>query len=170
LNPWTRRPVPRARSLATDDLQRLRGRRRLGDASRRALADPQHPPADRDLDPELLLVIGPDGLEQPVDGPVPGRSLGVLLEPALGALEARQRHVLGQLGLGPGLDPVTGERPAEVEVDRAHQRLEGGREQRRPDPAAAHCLALAEQQERAEVQACRETREPGGAHDRGAPG
>ena len=45
-------------------------------------------------------------------------------------------------------DPVAGGLPAEVEVDRADERLERRGEQRRPDAAAALGLALAEQEVR----------------------
>ena len=58
-----------------------------------ALAHPEDLPADRHLDPEHLLVIRADRLEQPVVRALAVRPLGVLLEPALGALEARQRRV-----------------------------------------------------------------------------
>ena len=48
------------------------------------------------------------------------------------------------------------------------ERLERRGQQRRPDAAAALRLALAEQEERAEVDAGREAREPGRADDRRA--
>ena len=123
------RGMPRARA---DRLERLGGRGRLGDPPRRPLTRAEDAAVDLDLDPEALLVVGPDGLDQPVERPVAGRALGVLLEPALGALERRQRRLGGQLELRPArrIQSPRGV-PAEVEVDRADERLERGREERR---------------------------------------
>ena len=194
LNPWTRRPRRRAgaltarrpaparrrdprtptrpalaaSTLAAQDLERLRRGRRLGDPARRPFAHPEHPALDDHLDPELLLVVRADGLDEPVGRPLAGGPLGVLLEPALGALERGHREVGRQLLGGHLVDPVARDVPAEVEVDRADQRLERRREQRRPHAPAALRLALAEQQERAEVDAGREAGEPGRADDRRA--
>ena len=140
---------PRGLALLAQDLERLGRGRRLGDPPRRPLAHPEHAAVDDDLDPELLLVVGTHGLEDPVDGPVARDPLRVLLQAALGALERGDRGVRRQLLGRPPLDPVPGRVPAEVEVDRADERLERGREERRPDPSAALRLALAQEQERA---------------------
>ena len=113
-------------------------------------------------------MVGADRLEEVVDGPLAGRPLGVLLEPALRALERRQREVGRDLGLGALVDPVARGLPAEVEVDRADERLERGREERRPDAAATLRLALAEQEELAEVEPRGEPGEAGSADDRRA--
>ena len=121
-----------------------------------------------DLDPELLLVVGSDRLDQPVERPLAGRPLGVLLEPALGALERRDRVVGGQLLRRQLVDPVARGVPAEVEVDRPDEGLERGRQQGRPDAAAALRLAFAEQQVRAELEPGGQPGEAGRAHDRGA--
>ena len=173
LKPWTRRPRRRAgaltglrrrlvsvgRALAPRPSDRARGasaerstRLAPRPTSRRPGATgprrcPSTRPSTSDLDPELLLVVRPDRLEQVVDGPLAGRPLGVLLEAALGALERRQREVGRDLRLGARVDPVPGGLPAEVEVDGADQRLERRGEQGRPDAAATLGLALAEQEE-----------------------
>ena len=173
-----RRPRPSSPAdAARADLAAARSRRSTSSAS--AAADvsairrdgpsptPSVRPLDDDLDPELLLVVGPDRLDQPVQRPLAGGPLGVLLEPALGALERRDREVRGELLRGQLVDPVARGVPAEVEVDRADEGLERRRQQRRPDAPAALGLALAEQEERAEVEPGRQAREPGRAHDRG---
>ena len=172
-----RRP-PRRRLRARDAARSWRstssacgGGRRLRDPARRALADAERPPVDLDLDPELLLVVGSDGLDQPVERPLAGRPLGVLLEPALGALERRDRVVGGQLLRGQLVDPVARGVPAEVQVDRPDEGLEratpaatagrGRRAAPRPRRAAGTSRGRAGSPSRAR---------PGRAHDRGAAG
>ena len=159
--------MARSRRSTSSACGRGRG---LGDPPRRALPDAERPALDLDLDPELLLVVRPDRLDQAVDGPLAGGPLGVLLEPALGALEGGDGVVGGELLRGQLVDPVAGGVPAEVEVDRPDQRLERRRQQGRPDAPAALGLALAEEQERAEVEAGRQAGEAGGADDRRAAG
>ena len=120
-------------ALPADRVQGLCCRRGLGDAPRWSLADADRPAVDHDLDPEALLVVGTHGLQQPVDRPVTGSPLGVLLEPALRGLERGQRRVGRQLLRREGVDPVPGGLPAEVQADGTHQRLEGGCQERRAD-------------------------------------
>ena len=74
-----------------EDLDRLRGGGRLGHSARSADAHPEHLAADLDLDPEDLVVIRADGLEDAVGGPPAGRALRLLLEAALRALEHHRR-------------------------------------------------------------------------------
>ena len=73
---------------------------------------PSDAAVDDDLDPELLLVIGAHGLEQPVERPVARRPLGVLLEPALGALEGGQRRVGRELLRGAARGSSRGRPPS----------------------------------------------------------
>ena len=84
-----------------------------------------------------LLVVGPGRVDEPVRRPVAGPALGVLLEPALGALERADRRLGVELRVGQPDEPVADRLEAEVEVERARDGLEGRREERRPPPAAA---------------------------------
>ena len=131
-------------------LERLGGGRRLGDPARRALADAERPPVDRDLDPERASRgPGPVASTSAVVRPLAGRPLGVLLEPALGALERRRSaRPPASSGAASARSQSRAAVAAEIEVERADERLERRREQRRPAPAAALGLALAEQQVR----------------------
>ena len=110
-------------------------------------------------------MVRPDHVEHPVVGPRAGPPLRVFLEAALRALEGRRRAVRQELGRRERRQPVADGRPAEVEVERAHERLERRCEQRRPAPAAALRFTLAEQQQLAELDARRETRESGRGDD-----
>ena len=66
-----------AMSLArSHGVEGLRGGGRLGDPSRRPLTDPDDDPVDRDLDPELLLVVRADGLDDAVLRSRAGRAAG----------------------------------------------------------------------------------------------
>ena len=70
----------------------------------------------------------------------------------------------------PGPEPAPDRVVAEVEVQRAGQRLERGGEQRRPATPAALRLALAQQEVLAKLDAAGEPGEPGGRHDSGTAG
>ena len=83
---------PRREPLGAQDVERLGRGRGLRDPPGRTLAHAEDAAVHEDLDLEPLLVIGAHGLDEVVDGPLAGRPLGVLLEPALGALERRHRR------------------------------------------------------------------------------
>ena len=91
--------LTRLRPQGLDGLRRGRG---LGHAPRVALAQADDAPADGHLDPEDLVVVRPDGVEQPVLRSLAGEALRVLLQSALGALERPERAVAGELGGGQG--------------------------------------------------------------------
>ncbi len=76
------------------------------------------------LDAERLFVIGPARVHEPVRRPVAGMPLGVLLEPALRALERDDRRLGDELGGGEAHDPVADRPKAEIEVQGAGDRLE----------------------------------------------
>src|SRR5690606_19026537 len=143
-------------------LDRLGRGRRLGEPARGSLPSPEDLAVDDHLDPEQLVVVRTDGVEQAVDGSPAGRPLGVLLEPALRALQRADRRVELDLRAGQLDEPVPGPLPAEIEVDRPHDRLERGGEERRATPAAALCLALAEAEVLAEVETAGEASQAGG--------
>src|SRR5689334_4442704 len=75
-----------ARGLVAKHLDGALGGRRLGDAPRRPLPDPERTAVDHDLDLEQLLVIGTGRIDDVVLGPRAGLPLGELLETALRAL------------------------------------------------------------------------------------
>ena len=79
-------PTP-VTAVVPEPIERLRGRRGLGDASRRPLADAEHLALDPDLDAERPSRGPARSRRDPVVGPRAGSPLGVLLEAALGALE-----------------------------------------------------------------------------------
>ncbi len=83
--------------------------------------------------------------------------LSVVIARSAASSSAAQRWIQSRAGL-----------PAEVEVDRAGDRLERRGQEGRADPAAALGLALAEEQERPEVEPGGQAREPGRADDGGA--
>src|SRR4051794_7699517 len=83
-----------ARLLGSERLDGPLRSGRLGDPPRRADADAERTTVDDHLDLELLLVIRPGGIDDPVLGARPGPPLGELLEPALRALQAREGRVL----------------------------------------------------------------------------
>ncbi len=123
-------------------------------------------PTDEDLDPERLLVVGPRRVEHPVLGSLPAGPLGVLLEAALRALQARRRRVVGQLRGCQRHDPVARPVEPEVEVQRPADRLEGRGEEGRAAAAATGRLALAEKEGVAEIDPAGETGEAGRRDDR----
>ena len=73
-----------------------------------------------------------------------GQALGSLLELALGAFKASHRRVGGELRGSYRADPVTGNIEAKVQVDGPGHGLERGRQERRPMPATALGLTLAQ--------------------------
>ena len=75
-------------------------RRRLGDPARRALADAEHLAVDPDLDPERLLVVGAGRVDAAGTPAARRSSLGVFLQPALGALERAIGRLQRELGRG----------------------------------------------------------------------
>src|SRR5450759_2950345 len=72
-----------ARRLA-QRFDRTRGSRRLGQATRMPLTHSDDAAGHGHLHAEDLVVIGPDGVEQPVLRLLAGETLGELLESALG--------------------------------------------------------------------------------------
>jgi len=82
-------------------------------------------PVDDDLDAEDLLVVGADGLEEAILRATARDPLGVLLEPALGALEGGRWELGSDLRLGDARHPGPGHVPAGVEEDRPDDGLEG---------------------------------------------
>src|SRR4051794_41447916 len=103
-------------AACTQRVERLGRGGGLGDASRRALAAPQDVALDADLDAEQLLVVRPGRIEDAVRGPSTRRPLGVLLEPALGALERPDGRIVLELRASERHEPVAGDGPAEIEV------------------------------------------------------
>ena len=75
-------------------------RRGLGAPARRPLADAEDLAVDPDLDPELLLVVGPGRLEQPVLGPLAGRRWVYSCSRLLGLLSDSTGASSDELGLG----------------------------------------------------------------------
>jgi len=114
-------------------------------------------------------MVRPDRLEQPVVGSRAARPLGLLLKPALRALQRDRRECCVDLGRGDADQPLARGVPAEVEQDRAGESLEARRQDRRPAPPRAGRLALAEGEVAAEVDPLGESGEAGGADDRGPP-
>ena len=147
--------------------RRRRSRRRAATAPRRRPAARRRP---RPRSGTSVSWSGPDRVDQPVRRPFAGPTLGVLLEPALGALERADRRLGGELRVGQRDQPVADRLEAEVEVEGAGDRLERRGEERRPATAAALRLALAEQERRAEVEPAGEAGQAGRRHDRGAAG
>ena len=83
---------------------------------------------------------GPDRLDDPVVGPLAGSALGVLLQPALRALEREDRRLQRSAPARPA--PISQSRDgvvAEVEVERAGERLE--RRRRAATAGAGRCAA-----------------------------
>ncbi len=107
-------------------------------------------------------------VDDPVVGPRAGPSLCVFLQPTLRALEEEARRIVRQLRARQRRQPGPRDLPAEVEVDGPGDRLEGRGEQRRASPAAALGLALAEHEQRSEIDPVGEARQAGRADDRGA--
>src|SRR5262249_6736857 len=81
----------------------------------------------------------------------PGPALGELLEPALGALQARNRGNARDLGVGQGRQPVPRAVIAELEVEGAGESLERRCQDRWSTAAASLGLALAEGQGRPQL-------------------
>ena len=77
--------VTRLRSQRLDGPSRRLG---LGHAPRVALTHADDASADGDLDSEHLVVVRSDGVEEAVLRPLAGEALGVLLQPALRALQS----------------------------------------------------------------------------------
>ena len=162
-------PCDRARRR----LDRLGRGRGLGDPARRPLADARAAAVDRR--PRSGTSFSWSGPGRVDDAGTSGRApvrrwvyswsrLFGLLSAPIGesCVELRARRAsISQSRVGVA---------AEVEVERAGERLEGRGEERRPAPAAALRLALAEEQERAEVDPVGEAGEAGRRHDRGAAG
>ena len=152
-----------------EDLDGLCGRGGLGHPARRSDAHPEHLVADGDLDPEDLVVVGPDRLDDPVRGPAAGRLLGRLLEPALGALEQRRRRgprrapAPRSRGSSPAVrSQPTSSRRAPASASNPDARIDGRVGPTRaasPSPSA---------RKRAEIDPGGQGGEPGRAHDRGA--
>ena len=163
-----RHPVaPWRCSARSQGIEGLGGRGRLGDPPRRSLTDPDDDSVDGDLDPELLLVIRADGLDDAVLRSRARPPLGQLLETTLGALEGARRGRRGLERVGRELeDPVARRAVAEVEVERPDEGLEAGRQQRWPETTAALGFAFAESEVLAEVDPSREAGETGRADDR----
>ena len=153
-------------ALGADPLDRLRRRGGLGHAPRRTLADAEDLAVDPDLDAERLLVVRAGRVQQAILRSLTGAPLRVLLQPALGALQAEERRLQRELRRGEPDQPVPDEVVAEVQVEGAGQRLERRCEQRRSPPAAALGFAFAKQEVRAEVDAAGEARKAGGRDDR----
>ena len=141
--PATSRPRRRAAAPSPGPPPPSRPTRRDGPSP-----TPSSSPSTHDLDPERLLVVGTGRVHEPVDRPVAGPALGELLEAALRALEAADRGLGDELGVGQADDPVADRLEAEVEVERAGDGLEGRREERRAAAAAALGLTLAEEEVR----------------------
>ena len=109
LKPCSRRPSSRRRrrpeveAHARDRLGRVASRASRSIASAAAAVSatrrdgpsptPRTSPATVTSIRNDSLVVGPGRLDEPVDGPVAGRPLGVFLEPALGALQGTDRAI-----------------------------------------------------------------------------
>ena len=149
LKPWSRSASRRAGALTREPSRAGRGRAASAAAISAALLGAalpraEGPAADRHLDPKQLVVVGPARVDEPVGRSLAVGSLGVLLEPALGALQAREGRVARQLRLGLLEEPVADHVVAEVEVDRPDQGLEARGEERDPRPPVAARFAFAE--------------------------
>ena len=115
-------------------------------------------------------MVRPGRIEESIRRPSTAAALGELLEAALGALERPDRGLGRELRISQPDQPVADGIEAEVEIERARHRLEGGCEERRTTATTALRLTLAERQRLPEIEAGGEPGKTGGRDDGGASG